>query len=94
MPRAFKQIAQDIKSIWLNVNYEAEQLLYVLAKEDTSDPTAPCTLKGMESYTVGEIADYFLDFSRSFRGKDARALKAELRSLLHNKESNGAIRVK
>lgn len=94
MPRTFKQIAQDIKSVWLNVNYAAEPFLDVLAEEDTSDPTASCNLIGMESYTVGEIADCFLEFSRSFRGKDARALKAELRSLLHNKKSNGAIRVK
>lgn len=75
--RTFQQIAKDIKSTWLNVYFGAVPYLEALLTLDTTDPNA--------SYyydTAGDIARYFLANAQTFRGADARALKAELKSLL------------
>lgn len=75
--RTFQQIAKDIKSTWLNVYFGAVPYLEALLTLDTTDPNA--------SYyydTAGDIARYFLANAQTFRGADARTLKAELKSLL------------
>lgn len=75
--RTFQQIAKDIKSTWLNVYFGAVPYLEALLTLDTTDPNA--------SYyydTAGDIARYFLANAQTFRGADAIALKAELKSLL------------
>lgn len=76
--RTFQQIARDIKSTWLNVYFGAVPYLDAMLELDTSDPN--------ESYlydSAGDIARYFLANAQTFRGEDARILKAELKSLIN-----------
>ena len=76
--RTFQQIARDIKSTWLNVYFGAVPYLEALLTLDTTDPNV------MYYYsTAGDIARYFLANAQTFRGADARQLKAELKSMLH-----------
>lgn len=75
--RTFQQIAKDIKSTWLNVYFGAVPYLEAMLTLDTSDPEA---LYGIE--TAGDITRYFLANAQTFRGADARRLKAELKSML------------
>lgn len=75
--RTFQQIARDIKSTWLNVYFGAVPYLEALLTLDTTDTNA------MYYYdTAGDIARYFLANAQTFRGADARQLKAELKSML------------
>lgn len=75
--RTFQQIAKDIKSTWLNVYFGAVPYLEALLTLDTTDSEA---LYGIE--TAGDITRYFLANAQTFRGADARRLKAELKSML------------
>ena len=75
--RTFQQIAKDIKSTWLNVYFGAVSYLEAMLTLDTSDPNA------MYFYdTAGDIARYFLANAQTFRGADAKRLKAELKELI------------
>lgn len=75
--RTFQQIARDVKSTWMNVYFGAAPYLEALLTLDTTDPEA---LYGVE--TAGDITRYFLANAQTFRGADARRLKAELKSML------------
>lgn len=75
--RTFQQIARDIKSTWMNVYFGAVPYLEALLTLDTTDPEA---LYGIE--TAGHITRYFLANAQTFRGADAKRLKAELKSML------------
>ena len=75
--RTFQQIARDIKSTWLNVYFGAVPYLEAMLTLDTLDPNA------MYFYdTAGDIVRYFLANAQTFRGADAKRLKAELKSML------------
>ena len=75
--RTFQQIAKDIKSIWLNVYFGAVPYLEAMLTLNTSDPNA------MYLYnTAGDIVRYFLANAQTFKGADAKRLKAELKSML------------
>lgn len=77
--RTFQQIAKDIKSTWLNVYFCAVPYLEAMLTLDTSDPNA------MYLYdTAGDIVRYFLANAQTFRGADAKRLKAELKTLINN----------
>lgn len=75
--RTFQQIAKDIKSTWMNVYFGAVPYLEALLTLDTADSA---TLYGVE--TAGDITRYFLANAQTFRGADAKRLKAELKSML------------
>lgn len=75
--RTFQQIARDIKSTWMNVYFGAVPYLEALLTLDTTDSEA---LYGIE--TAGDIVRYFLANAQTFRGVDAKRLKAELKSML------------
>lgn len=75
--RTFQRIANDIKSTWLNVYFGAVPYLEAMLTLDTTDPNA--------SYyydKAGDIVRYFLANAKTFRGADAKRLKAELKSML------------
>lgn len=75
--RTFQQIARDIKSIWPNIYFGAAPYLDALLTLNTTDP------KAMYYYdTAGDIARYFLANAQTFRGAEAKQLKAELKSML------------
>lgn len=75
--RTFQQVARDIKSTWLNVYFGAVPYLEALLTLDTTDPNAM-----YHSDTAGDVARYFLANAQTFRGADAKQLKAELKSML------------
>ena len=75
--RTFQRIARDIKSTWLNVYFGAVPYLEAMLTLDTTDPNAPYYYD-----TAGDIVRYFLANAQTFRGADARRLKAELKSML------------
>lgn len=75
--RTFQQIARDIKSTWLNVYIGAVPYLEALLTLDTINSSAM-----YHNDTAGNIARYFLANAQTFRGADARQLKAELKSML------------
>lgn len=75
--RTFQQIARDIRSTWLNVYFGAVPYLEAMLTLDTSDPNSKYHL-----ITAGDVVRYFLANAQTFRGADARRLKAELKSML------------
>lgn len=75
--RTFQQIARDIKSVWLNVYAGAVPYLEAMLTLDTSDPNDIYMY-----YTAGDIVRYFLANAQTFKGADAKRLKAELKSML------------
>ena len=75
--RTFQQIARDIKSTWLNVYFGAVPYLEAMLTLDTTDPNASYCY-----YKAEDIVRYFLANAQTFRGADAKRLKAELESML------------
>lgn len=75
--RTFQQIAKDIKSTWLNVYFGAVPYLEAMLELDTTDPDAPYIFE-----TARDMVTYFLANAQTFRGEDARRLKAELKSMI------------
>lgn len=75
--RTFQQIATDIKSTWLNVYFGAVPYLEAMLELDTTDPDAPYMFE-----TARDMVIYFLANAQTFRGTDAKRLKAELKSMI------------
>ena len=75
--RTFQRIAKDIKSTWLNVYFGAVPYLEAMLTLNTSDPNAIYFYD-----TARDIVRYFLANAQTFRGADAKRLKAELKSML------------
>jgi len=72
--RTISTIAADIERNWANVNYAARPYLDAMK-----------SLASIDDYyyndTARSIVLYFLSNARSFRGEDAKRLKAELKAL-------------
>jgi hypothetical protein len=74
-PRSIRSIAREIRSSWPNVWYGAEPYLRAMSSLDT-----PQDFYGVEK---GDgIIRYFLSNAQTWRGEDARRIKAELKSLI------------
>jgi len=74
MKRPIYEIAADIERHWPNVNYAARPYLDAMYSITSIN----------EMYyadTAKSVVLYFLANARSFRGEDARRLKAELKAL-------------
>lgn len=78
--RTFQQIAKEIQGVWLNIYFGAIPYLDALLELDTTDPKAPYLYE-----TADNIVQYFLANARTFRGNDAKRLKAELKSMINQK---------
>lgn len=78
--RTFQQIAKEIQGVWLNIYFGAIPYLDALLKLDTTDPKALYLYE-----TAYNIVKYFLANARTFRGNDAKRLKAELKSMINQK---------
>ena len=75
MARPLSSIARDIRSTWKKVNYAAQP--YLDAMGDL------CWITDSYGYDSGRsIVLYFLSNASTFRGDDARRLKAELKAML------------
>lgn len=75
--RTFAAIARDIKKAWPKVYFGARPYLEAMLTLETTDPKANYFLD-----SAGDIARYFLANAQTFRGPEARKLKAELKSML------------
>lgn len=73
--RSLRAIALDIEKAWPKVNYAARP--YLDAMLEMGDINEPYGLDSGKS-----VVRYFLANANSFRGEEARAIKAELRSQL------------
>lgn len=76
-PRSIKVIAADVRAHWPKVNYAA--LPYLAAMETLDKITDDYYADSAVS-----VVSYFLANANSFRGDDARRIKAELKSMLEN----------
>lgn len=81
MARSISAIARDIRATWVkkdgtpNVNYAAEPYLQAMARlNNITDSYYQDDAKTMVLY--------FLSNASSFRGEDAKRIKAELKSML------------
>lgn len=75
--RTFAEIAREIKQTWKNVYFGAEPYLQAMTTIDSSDKNAPYMLELAE-----DIVIYFLANAQTWRGEDARRIKAELKSMI------------
>lgn len=73
--RPLIEVAEDIRENWRNVNYAAEP--YLDAMEQLNSIT---DMYGAD--TAKSIVAYFLSNAGSWRGDDARRIKAELNAML------------
>jgi hypothetical protein len=70
--RPIKQIALDILNVWKNPNYGAVPYLHAMKSLSTIDDM-------YYADSAQSIILYFLSNASTFRGEDARNLKAELK---------------
>ena len=75
MSRSLSTIAREIEGSWPKVNYAAAPYLDAMRELESIDD--------MYYYdTAKSVVLYFLSNAGSFRGEDAKRLKAELKALL------------
>ena len=75
MTRAISTIARDINKAWPKVNFAAKPYLEAMGSLD----------KITDTYYADDarsVVLYFLSNASSFRGEQAKALKAELKALI------------
>lgn len=75
--RTFSQIAQEINALWPKPYFGAVPYLQALLVCDTTDPNA-----GYWFEDVRTQVNYLLANMSTFRGPDARRIKAELKSMI------------
>lgn len=75
--RTFAEIAQEISQTWKNVYFGAKPYLEAMKQIDSSDKHATYWLE-----TAEDIVLYFLANATTWRGIDARRIKAELKSMI------------
>jgi len=75
MTRPLYEIARDIQRNWKNVNYAAKPYLEALHTLGNIKDNFYCD-------TGYSIVSYFLANASSWRGDDARRIKAELKEIL------------
>lgn len=75
MARPISSIASEISSVWTNVNYGARPYLQAMFDLQSVDDSY-----GFDSGR--SIVLYFLANASTFRGPDAKRLKAELKALV------------
>lgn len=74
-PRLLMHIALDVRKHWPTIHYAAKPYLDAMACMTTINDTY-----GADD--ARSIVNYFLSNAKSFRGEDARRIKAELNAML------------
>ena len=77
-PRSLSIIARDIRAHWPNVYFGAIPYLDAMRSLDSIGNTYGCD-------DARDIVLYFLSNATTWRGEDARRIKAELKALLKGK---------
>ena len=75
MNRKLSEIAKDILQHWKNPYFGAKPYIQAMLLINSAEPDAPYLAESAE-----DIVAYFLANATSFRGEDARRIKAELKS--------------
>lgn len=75
--RTFAEIAQEIKHSWKNIYFGAKPYVEALLEIDSTDPKAPYWCEDAQSMVCG-----FFGNCSSWRGEDAKRIKAELKSMI------------
>ncbi len=75
--RTFAEIAYEIYELWENIYFGAKPYLRAMSCITSSDKKAPYMFE-----TAEDIVLYFLANAQTWRGKDARRIKAELKSMI------------
>lgn len=75
--RTFAEIAREIKHIWKNMYFGAKPYVDALMTIESSDRSASYMYEDAESLVL-----YFLANATTWRGADARRIKAELKSMI------------
>lgn len=73
--RPLYEIAEDVRAHWPKVNYAAEPYLSAMAQLESVTDTY-----GYDS--ADSIVRYFLTNATTWRGEDARRVKAELKGMI------------
>jgi hypothetical protein len=73
--RALNEIARDVRAHWVKVNYAAEP--YLRAMQELQGIGDRYYEDGAES-----VVRYFLSNASTWRGDDAKRIKAELKAML------------
>lgn len=74
MNRKLSEIAKDILQHWKNPYFGAKPYIQVMLLINSAKPDAPYLLESAK-----DIVTYFLANATTFRGEDARRIKAELK---------------
>lgn len=74
-PRPLWVIASDIRAHWDKINYAAKPYLDAMRDLESIDDNYFCD-------TGKSVVAYFLGNARTWRGDDARRIKAELKAML------------
>ena len=80
MNRTLSEIAKDILQHWKNPYFGAKPYIQAMLLINSAEPDAPYLAESAE-----DIVAYFLANATSFRGEDARRIKAELKKQYHIK---------
>lgn len=75
--RTFAEIAREIRATWKNVYFGARPYLAAMQTINSSDKHASYMFE-----TAEDIVIYFLANAQTWRGEDARRIKAELKSMI------------
>lgn len=75
--RTFREIAMEIKSTWKTLSVYAKPYVDAMLAIDSSDKHAAYYMDSAESIVL-----YFLSNASSWRGEDAKRIKAELKSMI------------
>lgn len=74
MNRKLSEIAKDILQHWKNPYFGAKPYIQAMLLINSAEPNAPYLSESAES-----IVAYFLANATTFRGEDAKRIKAELK---------------
>ena len=75
--RTFREIAMEIKSTWKTLSVYAKPYVDAMLAIDSSDKNAAYYMDSAESIVL-----YFLANASSWRGEDAKRIKAELKNMV------------
>lgn len=75
--RTFAEIAREIKKVWAKPYFGAVPYINAMVMIDSSDKNSPYLYENAESVTK-----YFLANAQTWRGEDAKRIKAELKSMI------------
>ena len=75
--RTFSEIAKEIKTLWKKPYFGAEPYIEAMLEIRSSDKNAPYLFE-----TAKDIVPYFLSNATTWRGEDAKRIKAELKAMI------------